>query len=60
MTKFVEGERMVQTKIPFDNFLHIFYIILSYQNIKSCNLCLSVCLSDHNSGTAEPIYLKFR
>ena len=25
----------------------------------NCNLCLSVCLSDHNSGTPGPICLKF-
>ena len=26
---------------------------------RDCNLCLSVCLSDHNLGTPEPICLKF-
>ena len=26
----------------------------------SCNLCLSICFSDHNLGTFGPICLKFR
>jgi len=27
--------------------------------LESCNLCLSVCLFDPNSGTPGPIFLKF-
>jgi len=40
-------------------FIVFIFDIYIYINKVVISVCLSVCLSDNNSGTAEPICLKF-
>ena len=45
----------IKIRVGIKNSVPVFFFIY----ISSCNLCLSICLSDHNSENPGPICLKF-